>query len=110
MRNSKLLNDLGEALDKARALRNNSEFASAVFGFYEVARELLPVILYDATQEELEPVWKASGGREIPISQLEDNHLRNIIRFIREVRWSRRYDQLPDLLAEARKRGLKNVH
>lgn len=54
---------------------------------------------------ELE-MWKTGDGRNIHVRKLDDNHLVNIIRFLRGTAWTTRKNQLPVMIAEANRRGL----
>ncbi len=55
-------------------------------------------------------IWKTGDGRRLHVTEIDNQHLVNIIRFLREVKWTKRKDQLPIMIEEAQRRGLKYAY
>lgn len=55
------------------------------------------------TKDRFEPTWKTADGRVIPISELTDEHLTNILKYLTRKGYT---DNIDALKMEAIQRGL----
>lgn len=119
------LNEVSEAFDKLKSIQinyqlkkclglllvsQNVEYAKRKARASATILESLPEMILELYEKNLPPrkdlsVWKTGDGRKIPISELDTDHLKNIVRFLKECHWTKRRDQLPLMIQELRDRG-----